>query len=621
MKNTLLPFRPAVLPLALSCAFAAASAHAQSTPEPATVAQLSAPSLPETVVTATRTAQPLTDVLADVTLIDEPEIRRSGAINITDLLQRQAGLELSRNGGPGTTTSLFMRGAENRFTAVYIDGIRVDTQATGGAPWEAMTLDQIERIEIVRGPAAAVYGSDAIAGVIQIFTKKGEGPFTPYVGVGVGNRRTGKVEAGFSGKSGAVDYSLGASRDVSRGFNIKSDGNPDLDGYQQNSASGRLGFQINDAHRVDLTGTYTDMDARYDGFAPGLDDHGLSRLGTLGATWAAQWTKNYSTRLSVSQSQQRYETVPSPYRTETTLRNYLWQNEWREGGHLVTAALERREDHLKNTPIDQGRSQNAIALGYGYTGGAHTLQLNLRHDRDSEFGGQTTGGAAYGYAFAPGWRVTAAAGTAFRVPTLYQRFSQYGQPALQPEKGRNVEIGVHWAQGGSAFGVTAWRNKVSNLITFGAPGPCGAEFGCYESTGRALLQGVTISGAHKLGGVNLGASLDLQSPKDDLTGKLLARRAKRILKLNADTRVATGSLNWTLGAELQAVGRRWDNAANTNALGGYGLVNLYASTTIARQWDLLARIDNLGDKNYQLARGYNTAGRSFYVGLRWTPRQ
>ncbi len=613
--------RPLAWPLAFSCAlFGGALVQAQTLPDATTVAQLDAVNLPDTVVTAARVAQPLTDVLADVTLIGRARIEASGAVNIADLLQRQPGLELVRNGGPGTATSLYLRGAETRFTAVYIDGIRVDSQATGGAPWEAIALGQIERIEIVRGPAAAVYGSDAVAGVVQIFTRQGEGPFTPYVGVGAGNRRTGKVEAGFSGKSGAVDYFLGAERAGSRGYNIRPDGNPDLDGYHQSSASGRLGWQIDPVHRIDVTGTYTNIDARYDGFAPGLDDHGLNRLATLGATWSAKWSSSFGTRLSVSQSQQRYETFPSPYLTRTRLRNVLLHNEWRTGDHLFTAALEHRGDHLVNAPIDRGRHQDAIALGYGYSGGPHTLQVNLRHDRDSEFGGQTTGGLAYGYAFASGWRVTAAAGTAFRVPTLYQRFSQYGQPALQPEKSRNVELGLRWAQGGSSFDVTAYRNRVRNLVVFGPAGPCPAVSGCYENAGSARLQGVTVAGAHRLGAVNLSGSLDLQQPKNADTGKLLARRAQRLLKLAADTRVNAGTQAWTLGAEWQLASHRWDNAANTKRLGGYGLVNLYASTAIARDWNLLARVDNLGDKVYQLAGGYATPPRTLFVGLRWTPR-
>ncbi|MFD1711224.1 TonB-dependent receptor [Ottowia sp. GY511] len=618
MTHRLNRFRPVWLPLAFSCALPAAWAQSPGTsrPESVTVAQIDAPALPDTVVTATRTAQPLTDVLADVTLIDRQQVERSGAVNIADLLQRQPGLELSRNGGPGSTTSLFMRGAETRFTAVYIDGVRVDTQSTGGAPWESISLNQVERIEIVRGPAAAVYGSDAMAGVIQIFTRKGDGPFTPYVGAGFGNQGTRKFEAGFSGQSGAVDYALGATHARSDGFDSRPGTNPDRDGYRSNALTGRVGVQLNDAQRLEASGTYSRMKAQYDGYKPGLDDLGDNRLATLGAAWSAQWTKSYSTRFTVTESRQRYETTPDPYRTETTLRNYLFQNEWRSGGHLVTAALERREDHLKNDPIDQGRHQNAIALGYGFTGGAHTLQVNLRHDRDSEFGGESTGGLAYGYSFAPGWRVTAAVGTAFRVPTLYQRFSMYGQPALQPEEGRNVELGLHWSQGASRFAVVAYRNKVRNLITFGAAGPCGSTFGCYENTGRARLQGVTISGAHKFGGLNLSASLDLQDPKDANTGKQLARRAKQLFKLNADTRVG----DWTLGAEWLAAGKRWDNAANTNKLGGYGIVNLYASATLAREWTLLARIDNIGDRDYQLARGYATAGRTFYLGVRWTPR-
>ncbi|WP_255437582.1 TonB-dependent receptor domain-containing protein [Comamonas flocculans] len=615
MMNRSNPARAGLFLSLLACASAQALAQSADTPS-LLVAQ--APQLSQLVVTATRTAQPLSDVLADVTLIDREQIEQSGAVTITDLLVRQPGMELSRNGGPGTSSSMFLRGAETRFTAVYIDGVRVDSQSTGGAPWEAIALGQVERIEIVRGPAAAVYGSDAVAGVIQIFTRQGDGPFTPYVGVGAGNRRTGRLEAGFSGTQGAVDYSLGLQRDVSRGYDARPGSTPDRDGYRQSAASARLGMQLNAAHRVDLSGTWGDMDAQYDASTTpsGLDDHGLNRLATLGASWSAQWSERYRTRLSVSESAQRYETQPSPYLSRTRLRNYLLQNEWKDGAHTLSAALERREDHLVNDPIDRGRNQNALALGWGYVAGAHTLQANLRHDRDSEFGGQTTGGLAYGYAFAPGWRATAAAGTAFRVPTLYQRFSQYGQPALQPEKGRNLELGLHWAQGSSRVDATIYRNRVSNLINFGAPGPCAGAFGCYENAGNARMQGVTLSAAHRLGGVNLSASLDLQQPKNADTGKLLARRAQRLLKLAANTRVA----QWTVGGEWQLVSHRWDNAANTTRLGGYGLVNLYASTTIARQWDVLARIDNLTDKGYQLAKGYATPPRSFFVVLRWTGR-
>ncbi|TAN09461.1 MAG: TonB-dependent receptor [Burkholderiaceae bacterium] len=603
------------LPLAIACSSCAATAAQAQSANPANPSPTTA--LPEVVVTAQRVAQPLTDVLADVAYIDRAQVRRSGAVTVADLLQRQPGLEMSRSGGPGNPTSVFTRGAGSEFTAVYIDGVRVDNQAgSGGAPWEAIALDQIDHIEILRGPAAAVYGSDAVAGVIQIFTRKGEGPFTPYVGVGAGTRHTGQVKAGFSGKTGSVDYSLGAERDTSRGYPIMPTIEPRPQGYRQNAANGRLGWQISPTQRLDLTGTSTHMDAQFVSPFPPIDNDASNRLNTLGATWTSNWTRAYTTRLMVGQSNQGYAQVPSVYMSKTQLRNYSFQNEWRAGKQLITATLERREDHLVSDPIDRGRFQNGVALGWGLHSGPHTLQLNARYDHDSEFGGSPTGSASYGYSFAPGWRATASVGTAFRVPTLYQRFSQYGDPSLTPQKSRNVELGVRWARKGDSASATVYRNDIRDLIDFAAGGACGQFFGCFQNAGRARLQGVTLAATHRFGAVNVGGSFDWMQPTDRTTGHLLARRAQRMLKLNADTSVAA----WKLGAELQLFSHRWDDAANTVRLNGYGLVNLYASTTVARDWDFLVRLDNLTNRSYQLAQGYATPGRTIFASLRWTPR-
>nr|WP_246483680.1 TonB-dependent receptor [Paenacidovorax monticola] len=600
---------------------AALAAHAQ---EGATLLaqNLHAPSMSDVVVTATRTPQPLSDLVADVSIVDRETIETSGATGLVDVLARLPGVEMSRNGGPGTTTSLFLRGAETRFTAVYIDGVRVDSQSTGGAAWEAIPLSLIDRIEVLRGPAGAVYGSDALGGVVQIFTKKGETGVAPYVGVGAGSHGTYRAEAGVSGASGTFDYALGIVRETSEGFNARpiAGQNPDRDGYRSTAANARLGLQINAAHRIEGTLVANDINSGYDAtYTPSKgivnDDRNLHRLHALGLNWQAQWSTSYKTRLSITDSRDRYETKPSPYLTETQLRGYLFQNEWRLGAHLFTAALERREDHLTNAPIDRERSQDALALGWGYNAGGHTVQLNVRHDSDSEFGGQNTGSASYGYAFTPQWRATASVGTAFRAPTLYHRFSEYGQAGLKPEESRNAELGLRWAEGSSTFSVVAYRNRVKNLISFAGAGPCASTFGCYANTARAQYEGVTLAGSHRIGAVQLRGSIDLQNPKDLDTGKQLARRAKRHATFGADTRLA----GWTLGAEVQASGRRYDTVANTNVLGGYTLVNLYASTRLARDYQLIARVDNLADKNYQLARTYATPGRTFFVGLKWAP--
>jgi vitamin B12 transporter len=605
MKICSLPARLAVLNLALAAAFPV----------------LAQPQLKDVVVTATRVAQPLTDVVADVSLIDREAIERSGATGLADLLARVPGIEISRNGGIGGTTSVFLRGADTRFTAVYIDGVRIDSQSTGGAPWEAIPLAQIDRIEVLRGPAGAIYGSDAIAGVVQIFTRKGEGAFTPYLGLGLGSDRTGKLDAGFSGAQQGFDYSFGLTRETSKGFNAKAASNPDRDGYLNRSANARLGLQLSPEQRIEANLLDSWSDSRYDA-SKTTDDHNLHHLQSIGLNWQSQWSEAYSTRVGFSEGKDRYETQPSPYLTDTQVRSYLWQNEYRIGSQLLTAALERREDSLKNSSVTAGvpdRSQNALALGYGYKFKAHALQLNLRHDDDSEFGGKDTGSIAYAYAFASSWRATVSAGTAFRAPTLYQRFSDYGQAGLKPESSSNLELGLRYAQGSRNFSAVLYQSRISNLIAFGDPGPCVSSYGCYANTNRATLEGLTLSGSEKVGSFNLHGSLDMQNPRDLDSGKQLARRARQHATFGADTQLA----GWTVGAEAQLSGRRyeynWDQSVTTQ-LGGYSLFNLYVSSAVSKDVTLLARINNLTDKDYQLANGYYTPGRLFYLGLKWSPQ-
>jgi vitamin B12 transporter len=611
MKTVSLFPAVAVLPWAVVAAF------------PAIAQTASDRVLPEVVVTATRVQQPLTDVVADVTILDRSVIERSGATGLADVLARVPGLQFARNGGPGTSTSVYLRGAETRFTAVFVDGVRIDSQSTGGASWGALPLSQIERIEVVRGPAAAVYGSDALGGVIQIFTRKGETALAPAIEFGLGSHGTLKFDASLSGTRGSVDYALGLARETSDGYNSQPTANPDKDGYRSTAASARLGWQINAAHRLEATLLNSETDAQYDAFTAGRDDHGFQDLRTLGLNWSARWNEVYSSKLGISQGKDRYETTPSVYLTDTQVTSYLWQNEWKLGAHQLTAALERREDSLNNastTPVITDRSQNALALGYGLRRGDHTLQLNARYDDDSEFGGHSTGSAAYAYAFMPNWRATVSAGTAFRAPTLFQRFSLYGVPGLRPESGRNVEAGVKYEARGNSFGAVVYRNKVSDLITYVAgPGACangtGSFAGCYGNTGSAQYSGLTLTGAMRLNRMALSGSLDVQNPKDLTTGKQLARRARQVATLAASTPLG----NWQMGGELQMVGQRYNDAANLQKLHGYALLNLYASTRIGRNWTLLGRIDNLGDVDYETARGYATGGRTAYVGLKWAP--
>ncbi len=594
-----------------------------------TSAQTAAPApvvtLPELVVTATRVLQPLTDLVADVTIVDRTQIERSGATGLGDVLARLPGVEMARNGGLGGITSVYLRGAETRFTALFIDGVRVDSQGTGGASWDVIPLSQVDRIEVLRGPAGAVYGSDAMGGVIQIFTRKGEGQPSPYIGLSLGTYGTTKAEAGVSGSQGKWDYALSLVRQDSKGFNSMPAANPDDDGYTSESLAARVGLELNAAHSLDLSVLSSALNAQYDNQfgALNVDDRTVKKLQTSALSWRAQWSADYSSALSLTAAQERYETLPSPDLTVTNSRGYLWQGEYRKLGQLLTWAFERREDALTNSetaPRDTSHFQNALALGYGWAADRHSVQLNLRHDVDSVFGPQTTGGAGYGYAFTPQWRGKASAATAFRAPTLYQRFSPYGSAALLPETSRNLDIGVAFADGPKAFGLTLYQNDVSNLVQFADnKGTCPANDpldpfgGCYANTAKARYQGMTLTGRYLIGNVTLSGSLDLQDPRDSVTGKLLARRAQQHGKLAAETRVQ----GWAVGAELQASGLRYNDAGNTTELPGYALLGLRAESQVAKNWTLLLRMDNVTDAKYELAQGYASAGRSLYAGMTW----
>jgi len=575
------------------------------------------------VVSASRAEQPITDVVADVTVIDRETIERSGAVAIADVLARVPGIAISRNGGPGTTTNVFLRGADGRFTAVFIDGVRVDSQSTGGATWNAIALSQVERIEVLRGPAAALYGSDAVAGVVQIFTRRGEPGFYPEVRLGLGSDDTRSLGAWLRGGGDGFDYALGVNGERSDGFNARLLGNPDRDGYQRDSASARLGWRAAPGHRVELSASATTLHAGYDGFTPGQDDQSYHRLQTLGLQWTADWSSDWRTRLGLTRGTDVYQTRPSPYRTQTRVDTLWLRNEWRLPVGVATVDWERREDALTNvstTPADTRRHQNALALGYRLRHGAHTLQLNARHDDDSEFGGQTTGQIAYGFDLTHAWRLTASAGTAFRVPTLFQRFSIYGTPDLKAESARTAELGARWHSGADRLSVVAYRSRVRNLIDYvSGPGPCangtGAYPGCYANVGRARLSGIGVSGGTRLGAVNLSASWDVMQPLNTVTDKRLPRRPRTQAMLTADTTLQ----GWRLGGELQRVGNRFDNAANTQRLSAYTLLNLSAERSLARDWRLQLRLDNVTDRDYQLARGYATAGRTVFVALVWTP--
>lgn len=613
----------------MSCALRPVSAAVALVLIPA--ANAFAANMDEVVVSATRYEQKLSEALADITVIDREMIERSGATSIEDVLAKVPGAQITRNGGAGNDTKVFLRGSESQHVAVYLNGIRIDAQnGSGGAPWETLSLSAIERIEVMRGAAGAMYGSDAIAGAIQIFTQRGEPGWLPYVSIGAGTHSTKKGAAGFSGANGVWDYSLNLSYADSEGFDARpgagaTNRNSDKDDSVRRSANASLGLQIASNQRLDLTALTSDSDAGYDN-RPQLDDRAVRTLDAYGLSWKNQWTEDAQTRVSLSQTRSAYQTITttaSSSQTETLLRNYLISNELKNSIGLWSLNLERREDQLESSGFTGGvkersRQQNALGLGFGNRWDAHSLQLNVRHDRDSDFGTKNTAMAAYGWDFAKNWKAIASVGTGFRTPTLYQRFSVYGTDGLNPEESLNKELGLRWTDKDNSFSATLYRNAVKNLIkTDGTDKSCEKKSSCYENVRNAQLEGLTLAGSLRTGSVKWHASVDFQNPHDKTTGRLIERRSKRFATLGAETLWA----GWTLGGGVQAASRRFNNTSEKQkSLDGYVLLNLSASRQIAKSFTLSASVDNAFDREYVLADGYATPGRTLWVGLKWMPK-
>jgi len=614
-------FSPAVpLCAAAGMTFGAGAAMAQATVGVKTV------TLDPVAVTAARGPQPVAELLADLTVIDAGAIARAGVESLTELLQRQPGVEVVRNGGPGAVSGVFLRGANRGQTLVLVDGVRVASASAGATTLEAIPLDQIERIEILRGPASGLYGADAIGGVVQVFTHRPTGGFQGNASAGGGTYGTASANGGIAGSAGPLRFSLQGGAKRSSGFNAIVNPedfsyNPDRDGYRNDSVTASAALPFATDQELSAQYVRNRLDAQFDA-GPEFDDRTITIL----ETWqvasrnrlAPFWVSRVSAAQGVDDSTSKTGIGEFPFRTRQ--RQYTWQNEFALPRGTLTAGFERREERLAtDAPFAvTGRDTDAIFGIYQLRYEAHALQANLRRDDSSQYGGRTTGALAYGYRVLPDLRLTAGYGTAFKVPSFNDLYYPgFSTPSLAPETARNVEIGAYWngAAAGSTYALrgVAYRNRVRELIVF----QCDANFICApQNVGRATLSGVTLGAEAQLAsGGTLSVSLDLQSPEDDDTGNLLPRRARR----HGTVTFAHPLGPVRAGFEFVAASRRYDDAANSRPLGGYAVVNLTADWQIAKAWTAFVRADNVLDRDYELAAGYATGGATWFAGLRWQP--
>lgn len=595
------------------------------------------------VVTASRTPQQLTDVLGDVTVITEQEIRQAGQTSLVELLNSQPGVEVSQTGGIGKSSSIFIRGANATHTLVLVDGMRIGSATTGTTSLENIPLSQIERVEILRGPASSLYGADAIGGVIQIFTKAPEGTPRLNASVGLGTYGTSIADAGISGRIDNTSFSLQAGTVETNGFSAvanraASTYNPDDDGYRNFNVSGKLAQHFGDRHEIGLTAFISEGKNFFDsgGTSPAsnprnrFDFYSEQTLSSFSVYGKNRFADNWLSTLRVARSiddltslnRNLANTLTTRSLIKTTQDQYSWQNDITTPIGLVTLGYEKREQEVDSSTNFAMKERNIKSwlAGWQTQWESHNAQINLRNDDNSQFGNRTTGSINYGYQFTPTWRANIGYGTAFNAPTFNQLYSPLtsagggknfiGNPNLKPEEAHNKEIGLHYDSGVHRIGATYYKNKVTDLIV-----NTGNLLLIPTNIDEADLSGLTLSYEGTFDDLRIGASADFEKPEDEATGNLLPRRAKRHATLNISKRFG----NWEIGSSVEGSSSRFDDSANTTELSGYTLMHVYTDYRINHDWSLNARVNNLFDRDYELVNNFGTPGTNLLVTLRYAP--
>lgn len=609
--------RQTTLALALSAAFIP-FAHAETLPE----------FVGETiVVTPTRAPQKLAAPLQHTSVITRADIESSTATDLSTLLRQASGVEIAQSGGMGAQTAIRIRGSESDHVLVLIDGVRVNSVTSGATAIDQILPDEIERIEIVRGNVSSVYGSEAIGGVVQIFTRRGQGDMKVSGSVSAGTDNYRKFALSIGGEAGDSRVRFGAARTQTDGFSsVRSEFIPALytftpediddDGYRNTTLNLALSHRIEAGHEIGLTAFRSRGDVEYDGAYQNHSDQTLTALGLYSEN---RWSADWQSRLQVSQGSDDLTSdldgaVTARFKTRN--RQLGWNNELNVGQGVVRLGAEGLWQHLDTNAAYSDDSRRVSSLTAGYTAAiaAHDLQLNLRHDDYSDFGGATTGLLGYGYRVTPALRVSTSVSNAYRAPTFNELYGPFGSnPELDPEHATSAELGLTYNGLYGLARATAFITRTRDLINFVPP------TWAATNVDRAENRGVELSWSGNLAGLDVRSALTFQNPEDKTTGLGLLRRAEQFGSLSLGRH--TSSFDWR--AEVLASGPHPDVHATTYArvdVPGYAVLNLHLGWKPARDWKLSGKLVNLLDKDYALVHGYNTQGRAAFIELAYAPK-
>ncbi len=574
------------------------------------------------IVTATRTAQSADESLASVTVISREQIELTQARTVSDYLKREVGIHVSRSGGIGKNTSIFMRGTNSDHVLVLIDGVRAGSATLGSYQWENLSPDQIERIEIVRGPRASLYGSDAIGGVIQIFTRK---PSETSVKVGFGSHNT-KDYSVSTGGGDKFTYNLMVGK-------LTTDGIPTLvtdttsHGYETTNVNMGVGYQFNKTDNVDLRFNQSNGN----NFLDSSTGNSSFKQRTISSTTNIQTTSIWQQKFTLGNFED-VSTSHSPTLPSSIITNrdtFAWQNDFSFNRNVLTTGYDYYTDNAtkdQNGTIDKTIYNSAVYLQYQLDWLASDWVFGARRDNHSAFGYNNTWNVSWGTDIGKDTRLFAAHGTAFKAPTINGLYWPYssdvffgttyitqGNPNLVPEKSATSELGLQTRFDKNTFKINIFRTETENLIEW-VTTQTGVN--TYTTTpsniSRVKIKGAEFQADFPIENWNINTKLNMLSAVDQARQQQLDNRPKRSGALGI-SRKGTDSvwqLDWLVYSE-----RNDRNAAVK--LSAYALVNLAYNLDISSAASVNMRIENLFDKGYaedeSFSGRYQTYGRSGFI--------
>jgi vitamin B12 transporter len=599
-------------------------------------------------VTATRTAESAQSVLAPVSVLERADIERLQSKDFTDLIARLPGVDISRDGGRGALSSLYLRGTNADHTLFLVDGQRVSSATLGSTSFQFLDPQQIEKVEVVRGPKSSLYGSDAIGGVIQIFTRRSTAEPSTYVRAGYGAENSYQVATGTQGKAQKLRYSAHISQFFSDGISNldeKTPPNDDDDAYRNSSASFNVGYDFSSDATLDLNHFFTrtknefDDALLYDGVSEPYSKGWIQNTNAvLQLPVISIWDMTLSAGRSVDDTDSYDKLDLDPLgRTDfrTTRQSASWQNDFAvTDKQTLTAGIDYYNDHLDSSneyyDLNQGKvvkDRDNIAyfaqylLSYEFL----DLQAGLRKDDNEAFGQNITRDFAIGFKLPASHRLTLAYGTAFKAPTLNDLYfppDLYGQgnPDLKPQNAKNYEIGIRGDYTRWQWSLNGYRNKVDNLIIWLPVDPGDPNNYAWgpNNVAKAKIRGAEFVVSTRVQDWQIQGSFDYVDPRDEATDNLLPKRAQRSVKLDVDRSFGA----WGIGLSWRAQSDRYGDADNTRTYhtSGYGLLDLRADYEFSKQWQAQLQLDNVLDQEYVLNRAsggvdYNQPGFGWFATL------